>query len=512
MKEVGAVPTRVTTADVIAGVSVALIVIPQSLAYAGIAGVPAVVGLYAAAVPLIVFSIFASSPYLQTGPVAMTALLTFGALSAISTPFTAEYVALAALLAIVVGLFRAVFGAVRLGVVVYFMSRPVLVGFTTGAAILIISSQLPSALGASPPDGKLLERAWWAITHPGSWEVEAILFSLATVAIVAVASKINPLVPGVLIAVVGAILVSVALGYDGNVVGEIPSGAPPFSLDLPWDQLTSLIIPGLVIALIGFAEPAAIARIYAAQDRQRWNPDREFFASGTANVASGISGGFPVGGSFSRSSINRLAGARTRWSGGITGLAVLLFLPVAGILEPLPIAVLAAIVITAVIRLIRPSDIVAIYRKSWLQAGIAVTTLVATLVLAPRIDIAVVLGVGLAVGVHLVRELKVDVQFEFRDETLRLAPKGVMFFASTPGLADALIDHLADHPETTRLIIDLGGVGRIDYTGAEALQALVSDARAAGLEVECVAVPPHAQKLVASMLSTDPPLPGDEGD
>jgi SulP family sulfate permease len=510
MNEVGAVPTRVTTADVIAGVSVALILIPQSLAYAGIAGMPAHVGLYAAALPLIVFAIFASSPYLQTGPVAMTALLSFGALSAIATPFTAEYIALAALLAIVVGVFRAVFGAVRLGVVVYFMSRPVLVGFTTGAAILIISSQLPAALGSTPPEGKLLERAWWAISHPASWELGAIALSLVTIAIVVITGRISPLVPGVLIAVVGALIASTAFGYDGNVVGEIPSGAPPFSLDLPWDQLGSLIIPGLVIALIGFAEPAAIARIFAAQERQRWNPDREFFASGAANVASGISGGFPIGGSFSRSSVNRLAGARTRWSGGITGLAVLLFLPIAGVLEPLPIAVLAAIVITAVVRLIRPGDIVAIYRRSRLQAGIAVITLVATLVLAPRIDIAVVIGVGLAVAVHLIRELKVDVAFEYADETLRLAPSGVMFFASTPGLADALVDHLADHPETTRLVIDLGGVGRIDYTGAEALRALVDDARAAGLEVECVAVPPHAQRMVEGMLSVDGPPETDE--
>ncbi|MEE8406726.1 MAG: SulP family inorganic anion transporter, partial [Acidimicrobiia bacterium] len=130
-----------STADIVAGISVALILIPQSLAYAGIAGVPAYVGLFAAALPTIAAAIFASSPYLQTGPVAMTALLTFGALSVVATPFSAEYVALAALLALVVGVMRVVIGMTRFGVIAYFMSRPVMIGFMTGATILIAASQ-----------------------------------------------------------------------------------------------------------------------------------------------------------------------------------------------------------------------------------------------------------------------------------------------------------------------------------------------------------------------------------
>ncbi|MBT8213694.1 MAG: sodium-independent anion transporter, partial [Acidimicrobiia bacterium] len=357
-------PRRFSPADIVAGFSVALILIPQSLAYAEIAGLPPYIGLFAAAVPPIAAAFFASSPYLQTGPVAMTALLTFGALAPLATPETSEYIKLAALLAVVVGVVRVAFGLLRSGVIAYFMSQPVLVGFTSAAAILICSSQLPVALGAPAPDGGLLERAWWSITHPGDWETAAVVLAIVSVLVVIGGRRIHKLFPGVLVAVLIGVGFSDLVGYDGVTVGDIPAGLPPFGVDLPWGDLGMLIVPGIVIALVGFAEPAAIARVFAAQDRERWDPDREFISQGVANLASGFSGGFPVGGSFSRSSINKLAGGRSRWSGAVTGVVVLAFLPVAGILEPLPRAVLGAIVIAAVARLVRPDQVLGIFRFS----------------------------------------------------------------------------------------------------------------------------------------------------
>lgn len=480
---------RLGRGDVIAGISVAFVLIPQSLAYAELAGLPAYVGLYAAALPPLAASFFASSRYLQTGPVAMTSLLTFGALAPLATAESPEWVALAALLALVVGVARIGLGLARAGVFAYFMSQPILLGFTSAAAILILASQLPTALGASPESERLLGGAWEALVRPGQWEAASIILSIVTAGLVLGGRKLHKLFPGVLLAVIVGLVYSWLSGYDGSTVGEVPSGFLPFSLDLPWGDLPSLLVPGAVIALIGFAEPASIARMFAAQDRERWSPSRELISQGVANLASGISGGFPVGGSFSRSSVARLAGARSRWAGAITGITVLAFLPLAGILGPLPRAVLAAIVISAVYRLIQVIELYRIYAVSRPQALIAWVTFAATLILSPRIEAGVIVGVVLGIAVHLWRELVVRVDTQSADGTLRLIPRGVLFYASAPPLNETLIDELASHPEAERLVIDLQKLGRIDYTGALSLKQVVEEARLAGLTVEVVGVP-----------------------
>lgn len=492
---------RFSTGDLVAGISVALVLIPQSLALAGIAGVPPYIGLLAAALPTIAAAFFASSPYLQTGPVAMTALLTFGALSTLAEPFSAQYVGLAALLALLVGGIRVAIGLFRLGLITYLMSRPVIIGFTIGATTLIAASQVPALLGIRPGDSGLLPEAWIALTSPSAWDVSALAFGLAAVLIIVPIRRVDPRIPGVMIAVAAALVVSSMTGFEGDIVGKIPSVFPGFSFDFPWDQAPNLVVPGLVIALVGFIEAAAISRVFAAQDRSRWDANREFIGQGVANLASGVSGGFPVGGSFSRSSVNREAGARTRWSGAITGVVVLAFLPVAGILEPLPTSVLAAIVIVAVARLINPREILPIWRQSRLQGLVALFTLVATLLLSPRIDIAVLLGIGLAVAIHLGRELRLDVEFTVTKETLTMAPKGVIYFGSTPRLIDALLSNLVEHPDLSRMVIDLAGVGRIDYTGGDALRTIIEDSQVAGLEVEVANTPAHAVRIISAVLS-----------
>lgn len=500
-------PPRVHPGDVAAGLAVACLLIPQSLAYAELAGVPAYVGLYAAVLPPIVAALFASSPYLQTGPVAMTALLAFGALSHLAPARSADYGQVAALLALIVGVVRVAIGTLRWGWVAYLMSQPVMSGFTSAAALLIISTQVPTALGVvEPPSGNLLSTAWWAASHPQHWDPAAVVLSLATVGLVLGGRRLHPLFPGVLVAVVAAAAYSALAGYDGAVVGHVPSGLPPFSLVLPWERLVDLLVPGVVIALVGFAEPAAIARTLAAAERSRWSPDQEFVAQGLANLASGASGAFPVGGSFSRTSVNRLAGGRTRLSGAIAGLVVLAFLPVAWVLAPLPRAVLAAIVVAAVGNLVQLRPVIQVARFSLPQAAVMAGTFVATLYHSPRIERGVIIGVGLALAVHVWRELRVHVTARYADETLRLVPKGVLFFASAPGLEEALIDQLALHPQARRLVLDLHQLGRIDLTGAEALENVVTEATEAGLEVAFVGIPPHARRVLAGVFGESSPL------
>lgn len=486
--------------DLIAGLSVALILIPQSLAYAEIAGVPSYIGLYAAALPPILAAFFASSPYLQTGPVATTGLLTFGALATIADPFTSEWIALAALLALMVGLIRLIVGLLRSGAIAFLMSQPVILGFTSAAALLIVASQFPKILGYSPDGDRILVRLWEAVASPADWSAGAVVISVLTAVVVIAGRRVHTLFPGVLVAVVIGVVASSAFDFGGPVVGTIPTGLPALSLDLPWASWTSLLIPAIVIALVGFAEPAAIARQFATEERQRWNPNREFVSQGIANLASGVSGAFPVGGSFGRSSINRIAGARTRWSGGFAGAAVLLFLPVAWILEPLPLAVLGAIVIVAVAPLIRPDRIIRMFGEARLQSIIAGVTFIATLALSPRIDIAILLGIGLGIGVHLWRELTTHIDAVYDEVTLTLRPSGVMFFASAPTLFDSMFDVLSDHPEAEQLEIDLSRLGRLDYTGAIALKELLDDAEGAGLRTTVANVPQQSERIVRAVL------------
>ncbi len=486
--------------DVVAGISIAFVLLPQSLAYAQLAGLPPYVGLYAAALPPIAAALLASSPYLQTGPVAVTALLTLGALLPLSEAGTDEYVELAALLALVVGAARIALGLLRAGVLAYLMSQPVLMGFMPAAAILIVGSQLPTALGAGAGDGGVLGRAGEALLDPGSWQPSAVALAGAAAALVVGGRFVHRLFPGVLVAIGGAIAYSRLGGYAGATVGEVPEGFLPLTIALPWSDLPRLLVPGLVIALVGFAEPASIARTFAARERQPWDANREFVSQGAANVAAAFSGGFPVGGSFSRSALAHLLGARSRWSGAVTGLAVMAMLPFASVLEGLPTAVLAGIVIAAVLGLIRPGALVELLRYSRLQFGIAAATFALTLALAPHVEWALLGGIGAAIGMHLWRELRLEVQASTEGSTLLLRPLGVLWFGTARSLEDEFVELLAERPETEVLRIDLDGLGRIDLTGALALKTLVEDARSAGLEVRVSGGPPQAAPLLSRVL------------
>jgi sulfate permease, SulP family len=497
-------PVKPTARDLVAGVTVALVLVPQSMAYAELAGLPAYRGLYAAAVPPIAAAFFASSPYLQTGPVALTSLLTLGALLELAPAGTAEFVGLAAVLALVVGITRVALGVVRAGVVAYLLSEPLLVGFTSAAAILIVASQLPGAFGVSPPVEGLLPAALWTVISPRSWEVASLALAVGTIGVTVAARKAHPLIPGALIAAVLGIAYSRFSGYQGEIIGPLPAGVPLLSFELPWSSLSRLVLPGFIIALVGFAEPASIARTFAARERKIWNPDQEFVSQGVANIASGLVGGFPVGGSFSRSSLNWDAGAKTRWSGAITGLVVLAILPIANILSPLPRAVLSALVIGAVFGLIKLKPLLTLWQLSKPQFLVAGLTFFLTLALAPHVEQALVLGILLAVALHLWREIPLNLRSWTEGDTLHLELRGVLWFGSAPGVEEGFLRILVGHQNARRLVLHLGGLGRIDLTGALVLRALLADAKAAGLETQLADVPPQAERLLRRALGWQP--------
>lgn len=490
---------RVTSSDAVAGASVAMVLIPQSLAYAELAGLPPFIGLFAAAFPLLAFALLASSPYLQTGPVAVTSLLTLSALPDVEPT---EIPKLAALLAVLVGLIRVVLGIGRLGNVVRLMSSPVVLGFTNGAAVVIVASQLPKALGAEPVDGTVLSEFWWTISHPGSWTAPAIMLSVITVLLFRGPRLFQgrapwlKLFPGVLVAVVIGIVYSKATDYSGARIDDIPEGLPPFSLSLPWGQTSTVLVGAIVIALVGFAEPASIARTFANETGQRWNANQEMFASGVANVVASFSGAYPVGGSFSRSSVNRLAGADTRWSGGITGLIVLAFLPFASVLEPLPTAVLGAIVCGAVVTLLKPRILLGLWKRSRTEALLAWTTFAATIIVTPKVERAVILGITLTVAVHFLQRFRLEASTS-GDGSLVVEPVGLLWFGSKKSFESSLSDAAASTDQP--VVIDFEKTPFLDDTIVDSMAKVADEMRARDQHMTWRNEPAGSEKLLAGV-------------
>lgn len=485
--------------DLIAGFSVALVAIPQAMAYAEIAGLDPVHGLYAASAGAIGGALVGSSPYLQTGPTAVTSLLTFGALATVADQDTTQLALLAALLAVTVGVVRLAIGLGGGGAIAYLMSQPVVISFTSAAAILIVTSQVPTLLGVSVEGSNPLVASFRALRDPALWSWVDVTLGVLAAAVMLVGRRLSPLFPGAMLAVVTATAWSAYVDYGGHVVGDVPARLA-LETDLPWSDVGPLLLPAVVIALVGFSEPAAIARRYAAAERKPWDSNKEFIGQGLANVAAGLAGGYPIGGSFSRTALNRLAGARTRWSGACTGLILVAMLPFTSVLAPLPKAVLAGIVIAAAVTLIDVVTPVRLWRWSPIQFTVGAVTVVAALVLAPRVERAVLLGVGMALAVHLWRELQLSVPSNTDGATLHLWPTGVLYFGSAPGMEKAVNSLIAEQPALSCVVIHLSGLGRVDLTGALMLRDLVAEAEAAGVTVEVREARPHMARILTRVL------------
>jgi len=489
---------RLALTDVIAGASVAMVLIPQSLAYAELAQLPPYIGLFAAAFPLLIFALLASSPYLQTGPVAVTSLLTIAALPEVEPT---ELPAIAALMAFMVGALRVFFGVARLGYVVQLMSSPVVMGFTSGAAIVIMSSQLPKSLGVAPPDGGVLWQAGWALLHPGEWLIPAVVLAGVTIALFKGGRRLSPVFPGVLFAVIVGIVYSRVGDYNGDTIKEIPEGLPPISFDLPWDQIPTLLLGAIIIALVGFAEPASIARTFANETGERWDANQEMVASGAANFMAAFSGGYPVGGSFSRSSINRLAGAKTRWSGGITGLIVIAFLPFASMLEPLPTAVLGAIVLAAASSLVNPVKLVRLWQRTKTQALLAWATAAAVLVFAPRVERAVILGVVLTLVLHLTRGFTMAREPQ-ADGSVRVQPVGMIWMGNDANFEQGLRE--AVEASSAGVTIDFARIPFLSDSTIDAMSSVSEQLNTNGHQLTWIDAPIGSERMLNNVRTGEP--------
>jgi len=497
--------------DGLAAVIVTLMLVPQALAYALLAGLPAEVGLYASMIPLVAYALLGTSATLAVGPVAVASLMTASALGGIAESGSPEYVGAAIVLATLSGLMLFAMGLLRLGFIANFLSHPVISGFVTASGILIAGSQLGHILGIQSGGHNLIEMVqgiWSGLT--GFNPITLMLGGGTLVFLYACRKVLKRGLTRIGLpermadlttkaAPVTAVIMTTAaawyfdLGAAGvQLVGEVPGGLPDISLpSLNPDLWATLIPAAFLISLVGFVESVSVAQTLAAKRRQRIEPNSELMALGLANVASGFSGGSPVSGGFSRSVVNFEAGAQTPIAGILTALGIAIAtLTLTGLLAFLPKATLAATIIIAVSTLI---DLPAIRRTFSYSVADGVAML-ATIVLTlfHGVESGIIAGVALSIGLFLYRTSQPhsavigripgtehfrNVQrhkVEVNDQTVFLRVDASLYFANARYLEDTVLALVADHPAMKNLVLACQAVNEIDASALESLEAINS--------------------------------------
>ena len=467
-----------------AGVTVGLMVIPQGVAYAALAGMPLVTGIYASMLPALVAVLWSSSTRLSVGPTALTCLLVASSLTGLATPGSPEWINLAVWLALLSGLLQVVLGCVRFGWLLNLVSSPVLMAFTQAAAVLILASQIPALLGFKSGWSQML-------THPGV-NAAAAVFGLGSLAALVAARRLVPRFPAVVLVVLAASALSAALGFEaagGKVVGALASGLPsPYiPSPLPWADVSQLVIPVLVITLVSFLETASSAKVESQREGQRWNQDQDLIGQGLAKIASGLCGAFPTSSSFSRSALNLYAGAKTGWATIVSVVVVLLaLLFLTPVLRQVPQSVLAAVVVAAVYGLLKPSSFVRLWRVSRVEALIGAVTFVITLLSAPNLYWGVIVGLLMSLSHFLYQrlhpriiEVGLHADGSLRDRQLwslpPLAPHlyalrmdAELDFASASEFERTIVEHVTSSGQTIKQVcLFAHPINRIDATGVE---------------------------------------------
>ena len=481
--------------EVLAGLTVGLMVIPQGVAYAALAGMPLITGIYASMLPALVAVLFSASTRLSVGPTALSCLLVGTSLTGLAEVGSAQWVALAGWLALLSGVLQIVLGLIRFGWLLNLISSPVLMGFTQGAALLIMASQLPALLGLD---------AGWFTAHP-HWNPAAAMFGVVSVALLVLVRRWRPRFPSVLFIVAGAAAVSYWSGFaaaGGKVVGALPSGLPSWSLPTwpSWAELSHLLLPTLVLTLVSFMETASSAKVDNQRAGQRWDQDQDLIGQGLAKIASGLSGSFPTSSSFSRSALNLYAGAQTGWATVVSVLVVLIALLLwTPMLAQVPQAVLSAIVLVAVVGLVKPMAFVRLWRISRMEAVTAGVTFAITLLAAPRLYWGVLAGVLMGLSHFLyhrlhprIIEVGLHADGSLRDRDLwhlpPLAPHlyalrmdAELDFAAASDLERAVVEHLGAHPDVRHVCLFAQPINRIDATGVETFGQLRRQLAANGI-------------------------------
>lgn len=507
--------------DLSAGFIVTVMLIPQSLAYALLAGLPPQVGLYASILPLVAYALFGSSMTLAVGPVAVASLMTASVLQPLAAAGSPEYLALAVQLALLSGLMLLVFGALRLGFLAHFLSHPVISGFISGSAVLIAVGQLKHILGAQVDGANVLAILAGLSQALSQAKPVTLTIGLASLAFLWLARRYLamslqrlglPVGPSDLLAKLAPMLVvvlaTVAVAQGGlntsagvAIVGHVPQGLPALGFALPdAGMLQQLWLPALLIALVGFVESVSVAHALALKRQQRIAPDRELLGLGAANLASAFSGGFPVTGGFARSVVNFAAGANTPMAGVFSALLMALVIAAwTGLFFYLPQAVLAATIIVAVSGLIDVQTL----RQCWRYDRADALALLATAagVIVFGVEAGILIGITLSMSVmiwrssrpHIARIGRVPGTEHFRSVQrnavqevpglLALRVDGNLFFANATVIQDHIEALLADDATLRRVLLVCSAVNQIDATALEVLTELERSLAERGIEM-----------------------------
>ncbi|MET4173892.1 high affinity sulfate transporter 1 [Bradyrhizobium sp. LA6.1] len=493
--------------DIFAGIVLATMLVPVGIAYAAASGLPGIYGLYATIVPLLAYALFGPSRILVLGPDSALAAILLGVIAPLAQGDPLRAVTLAGMMAIVSGTVCILAGVARLGFITELLSKPIRYGYMNGIALTVLISQLPKLFGFSiESEGPL--RSLWAIVSAilgGQINWVAFAIGLATL-IVILLLRNNKRVPGLLIAVVGATLVVGVLDlgtqYGVKVLGPLPQGLPGFVV--PWitsSDLVPVLIGGCAVAMVSFADTSVLSRAYAARLGSRVDPNQEMVGLGAANLATGFFQGFPISSSSSRTPVAEAAGARTQLTSVVGALAIALLLLVApSLLQHLPTAALAAVVIASAIGLIEVADLKRIYRIQRWEFWLAIVCFVGVAVLG------VIPGIGLAIAIAIIEFLwdgwrphsavlgRAYGVKGYHDITrypdARRVPGLVLFrwdaplfFANAEFFRERVLDAVATSPTPVRwLVVAAEPVTSVDVTACDVVAELDRSLHAQGIE------------------------------
>jgi sulfate permease, SulP family len=488
--------------DIMAGWTVAVLAVPQSMAYAIIAGLPVEYGLYASIVPTIIGCLYGSSAHLITGPTTTVSLVVFSTLSPLAEANSIGYIELALYLSLLVGAIKIIMGFARLGALLNFVSHAVLIGFMAGAAVLISFKQLPSLLGLSlqNADAIFYRHLWEVLRHLPQIHWISLSLGVLTIALIIGIHRYKPRWPSTLIALViaGALVALFDLqGRGVAVIGDIPRGLPPLHLpDVQGVLQTGRLAPGaLAIAILGLVEAVSISKSIAAHTRQRLDINREFIGQGLANISAGLFSGYPGSGSFTRSALNFSAGARTPLSGIVSGVTVAaIILAAAPLAGALPLSALAGVLMVVAYEMIHKKDIARTIRATRGDAAVLLVTFLSTLLLS--IEFAIYVGVLLSIGLHLAATSHPRIHSMVPDlKTGKMVGsahgltccqmeivfiEGSIFFGSAEFVLDDLQRRLRNHPDTANLLIRMHKVNTMDASGVHILEIVFEEVKSRG--------------------------------
>ncbi len=500
---------QVLTSDLMAAVIVTIMLIPQSLAYALLAGLPPVVGLYASILPLILYAVFGTSRTLAVGPVAVISLMTASAAGAVADQGTAAYLEAAITLAFLSGVMLAVLGLLRAGFLANLLSHPVISGFITASGILIATSQLRHILGIGGGGDNWPEMLSSLAEGIGGLNPTTLAIGIPAIAFLFWVRKgAKPLLErlgmpsraadmtakaGPVVAVALSILAVIAFGLETRgvaITGTIPQGLPPFALpSTDLSLIEQLWVPALLISIIGFVESVSVAQTLAAKRRQRISPDQELIGLGASNVASAFSGGYPVTGGFARSAVNFDAGAQTPAAGAFTAVGIALAtLFLTPLLYSLPIATLAATIIVAVLSLVDLKT----PRRLWLYSKADFAAHLATIgiTLVAGVEMGVIAGVAVGLLLYLWRASRphaaivgrVPETEHFRNverhdvftvpHVLSIRIDEALTYLNARWLEEYVLERVAERPELRHVVLMCSAVNEVDASGLESLEAI----------------------------------------